>query len=167
VRTEEFRDFVAAEAPSLTRLARSLTLDRHDAEDLLQDALLRCYLSWARVAGARSPAAYARQVLVRTYLSRLRRLRARAETLVALVPDRSGDDRAIERSDDRAQLDDLLRRVGPRQRAVLVLRFGADMTEADVAATLGCAVGTVKSQTSKALARLRADDVHLQGAERV
>jgi RNA polymerase sigma-70 factor (sigma-E family) len=150
-----FDDFVAARSVALRRLALVLTGDAHAAEDALQAALLTVWRRWERVRAADDMEAYVRTVLVNTVRSEHRRKRPLEARGVA-VPDRGVADRV----DALAERDAVwrgLRRLPPRQRAVLVLRFYEDLTEAQTAEVLGCHVGTVKSQTSRALARLRAD----------
>jgi len=152
-----FRDYVAARQHALLRTARMLTGDEHTAEDLVQTALERVWPRWEKLAASGEPDAYVRKVLVNTYASWWRR-KWRGERSTADLPESASanDDFA------RADLADALRRLLPtlptRQRAVLVLRYYDDLTEAATAEALGCSVGTVKSQTSKALSRLRLVD---------
>jgi len=148
----EFHDFVVARWPRLVRTAYLLTGDRHHAEDLAQTALTRAYQGWGRVRAADNPDAYLHRILVRCNASRFRRRRV-AEHLTE-VPEGSHPDVAdqvVQRRALVAALQDLTR----KQRAVLVLRFWSDLTEREAADVLGCSVGTVKSQTHRALARLR------------
>ena len=137
----------------MVRLAYGLTGDRGHAEDLAQTAFARAYAAWPRVRRAGDPDAYVRQIVVNENRRRLRRRRV-GEQLTDRPPEPGGEDTARVR-DDRAALMAALRALGPRQRAVIVLRYWLDLTEAETAATLGCSVGTIKSQTSRALARLR------------
>jgi RNA polymerase sigma-70 factor (sigma-E family) len=127
-----------------------LTGRQESAEDLTQDALLRVATSWGRIRDY--PDAYARQVLYRLQVSRWRRRRP-AETLAA-APERATFD-VTGQVDVRVTLGKALDRLTPAQRAVLVLRFYEDLSEAEAAAVLECSIGTVKSQTHKALAALR------------
>lgn len=144
-----FAEFVAARGPALARSAFLLTADRHAAEDLLQSALAKAAARWGRL---REPEAYVRRILYTEQVSRWRR--TRSEVPVAEVP-------AVATSSDeestvaRLTLLDALARLPRGQRAVVVLRFYDDLTEAQAAAVLGVSVGTVKSQTHAALARLR------------
>jgi RNA polymerase sigma-70 factor (sigma-E family) len=149
-----FADFVAARGPALQRTAYFLTSDWTLAEDLLQAALTRVYPRWSRVAND-EPEAYVRRVLVNTWSSWWRR-KWRGEVPTDAPPERPGDEpyAAVDRS---AALDAALSRLPRRQRAVVVLRFQADLTEAEVARVMDISVGTVKSQTAKALARMRGD----------
>jgi RNA polymerase sigma-70 factor (sigma-E family) len=153
-RRDDFAGFVSADATRLMRIAYLLTGDREAAEDLLQETLERVYVAWPRVD---NPFAYARAALASRAASRWRDRARRREaplTEAADVAHARGDD-----SERIAQRDELVRaltRLGPRQRAAVVLRYLEDLSEAETAAALGCSVGTVKSQTSRALARLRA-----------
>lgn len=152
---EGFDEFVVGRSARLLRIAYLLTHDWTLAEDLLQTALVRAWSAWQRVDG--DPERYVRKILVNTYSSWWRR-RWNAEYPTEELPEPPAD-----RSDphgqlaDRDQLWPALRRLPKRQRAVLVLRFFEDLSEAEVAETIGCSVGTVKSQTSRALAKLRLD----------
>lgn len=150
-----FEDFARGRTPALLRYAHALTGDPARAEDLVQDALAGLYRHWRRV-GAGDPYAYARRAVLNGHLSRWRRL-LRFESSRAEVPDRAVPD-AVHLSDERRLIHDALAGLPPRQRAVLVLRYLEDLTEEQVADLLGIAVGTVKSQSAKAMARLRALD---------
>lgn len=143
----DFESFVIARRPALLRTAYLLTGNHHDAEDLVQSALIKVVPKWARIKDR--PEAYVRQVLARESVNRWRTRRWREVTTDA-VPDAMQHD-----STERIALLDDLRRLPPRQRAVLVLRYFDDLTEADTAAALGISVGTVKSHTRDALATLR------------
>jgi RNA polymerase sigma-70 factor (sigma-E family) len=149
----DFRDYVVARTPALLRTAYLLTGDRGDAEDLLQEALFRLSRAWRRVSESMSLDAYVRRTMVNLSTSRWRRHRVRTVT-VAAVPEHSRADDADDVS-DRDEIWQALATVPPRMRAVLVLRFYEDLSEADTAAVLGCAVGTVKSQTARGLVKLR------------
>jgi RNA polymerase sigma-70 factor (sigma-E family) len=149
-----FTDFVRARGPALHRTAYLLTGDWALAEDLLQTALAKSYPRWSSIRGE-NPEAYVRAVVANTYATWWRR-RWRAEVPHDEIPDRAGHD-AWADVDSRTALREALDRLPRRMRAVIVLRFHEDMTEAAVAAALGISVGTVKSQTAKALAKLRAD----------
>lgn len=148
---EEFDAFVTARSPALLRTAYLLTGDWGLAEDLLQTALARSWLAWRRITS--SPEGYVRRTMVTTYTTWWRR-KWRQERPSSDVPDRPGRDE-IGALDVRDEVWRLLSTLAPRQRAVLVLRYYEDMTEAQAADVLGCSVGTVKSQTSRALATLR------------
>jgi RNA polymerase sigma-70 factor (sigma-E family) len=148
---DDFREFVRTRSPALVRTAYLLTGDRHLAEDLLQTALLRCYGHWSRID---APEAYVRRAMVTT-VTGWRRRRWMGEVSTGVLPERSGGDDPTDEQAIRTDLLRVLHELGPRQRAVLVLRFYEDMSEAEVAAVLGVSVGTVKSQSARALARLR------------
>ncbi|WP_196452274.1 SigE family RNA polymerase sigma factor [Planomonospora sp. ID82291] len=147
----DFGDFVAARATSLLRVAYLACGDRAEAEDLLQSALERTYRNWERVRHD-TVEAYVRRTIVNTAISRARR-----RAILRIVPARALPERPTRPADVdlRHVLMDALRGLPPRQRAVVVLRYWEDLTEAQTAEALGCAVGTVKSQASKALAKLR------------
>jgi len=149
----EFSEFAHGRWAGLVRLAYGITGDRGLAEDLAQTALASAYASWARVRRADDPDAYLRRILLNAHRRGFRKRRV-AEQLQATVPDLALADPA-ERHQDRSVIIAALLTLPPRQRAVVVLRFWLDLTETQVAATLGCTVGTVKSQTSRALAKLR------------
>jgi RNA polymerase sigma-70 factor (sigma-E family) len=151
-----FEEFVVASSARLFTMARLLTGgDRAEAEDLLQGAYERAYRHWPRICRRSEPERYVRQILVNASVDRLRRLRRRPE--VPLVSDlEAGAGNSAGSIEDRDLLLRGLAGLPPRQRAVLVLRYFEDLTEAQIAAVLGCTVGTVKSQAARGLARLRA-----------
>ena len=161
---EEFREFMRGRWPAMVRLAYGLTGDLGHAEDVAQAAFARAYASWSRVARTGDPDAYVRRIVINENHSRFRRRRV-AESLVDAVPEPSrqrGADTADSLGASEALLK-ALRRLGPRQRAVIVLRFWMDMSEAETAAALGCSIGTVKSQASRALAALRGSAELMEG----
>ena len=148
-----FDEFVAARRAGLLRTAVLLTGDRGRAEDLLQTAFLTTYRHWRRLDDQRDPVGYVRRVLVTTHLNWARR-RWSTESVLAELPDAGSpghDSAVVEQLRMRAALGTL----PPRMRAALVLRFYEDLSEADTARVMDCSVGTVKSQTSRGLARLR------------
>lgn len=146
-----FEEFVAGRAGALGRVAYLLTGNHHDAEDLLQTALAKAAVHWERLD---VPEAYVRRALYTQAVSRWRTLRRRpGERAGYPLPEVAAPD--VD-TDLRLVLEQALRRLTPRQRAVLVLRFYEDRSERETAEILGCAVGTVKSQTRHALDRLRA-----------
>ncbi|MBO2451344.1 SigE family RNA polymerase sigma factor [Actinomadura barringtoniae] len=151
---ESFTEFVAARGTALTRTAALLCGARQDAEDLLQAALEKAYRHWGRLDPESDPEPYVRRILVNLAISRSRRWKVLREIHMASPPEVAADSghHAVEL---RGTLMDELRRLGSRQRAVLVLRFWEDLSEAETAQALGCSVGTVKSQASRGLARLR------------
>jgi len=146
----DFEEFVIARRPALLRTAYLLTGDHHDAEDLVQSALIKVVSKWARIQ--HNPEGYVRQVLARESVNRWRSRRWR-EVTTDVVPEGMYPD-SVDSADRIALLEDL-RRLPPRQRAVLVLRYFDDLTEADTAAALGISVGSVKSYARESLARLR------------
>ena len=158
---EQFREFMRGRWPAMVRLAYGLTGDLGHAEDVAQAAFARAYASWARVARTGDPDAYVRRIVINENHSRFRRRRV-AENLVDAVPEPPPQPAADPLGDSEALLK-ALRRLGPRQRAVVVLRFWMDMSEAETAAALGCSVGTVKSQASRALAALRGSAELMEG----
>ncbi|MFI9462045.1 SigE family RNA polymerase sigma factor [Streptomyces xiamenensis] len=151
---EEFQGFVRSRWPRLVRTAYLLTGDAHLAEDVAQNALTKVYRSWHRVRSSDNPDAYVRRVLVSAHQDRFRKRRVR-EHLTDLPPDVLAAPDDLARADERAMLSEVLLKLPKRQRAVVVLRYWEDLSEAEVAAVLGCSVGTVKSQSAKALAKLR------------
>ena len=146
-RYADFEDFVVTRRGPLLRTAYLLTGNHHDAEDLVQSALIKVVPKWGRIKDRPEP--YVRQVLARESVSRWRGRHWR-EVSTDVVPEATHYD-----STDRIELLEDLRRLSPRQRAVLVLRYFDDLTEADTAEALGISVGTVKSHARDALARLR------------
>jgi RNA polymerase sigma-70 factor (sigma-E family) len=146
---DDFEAFVAARYAALLRTAYLLTGDHHDAEDLVQQSLVKAVGAWQRIDG--DPEPYVRTILVRQNVSRWRRRRWRELTTDA-PPERQAVDVG---ADDRVTLHRALGVLAPRQRAVIVLRYYEDLTEAQTADVLGISVGTVKSQTRDALRRLR------------
>jgi RNA polymerase sigma-70 factor (sigma-E family) len=151
----EFGEFMDSRWLQLLRLGYVLTGDQCLAEDLAQTALARAYASWPQIRRAGDPDAYVRRVMVNANHSRFRKRRV-AEDLTGTVPEPAQVD-ATGGCDDRVVLMGALMSLPVGQRSVVVLRFWLDMTEAQVAEALGCSVGNVKSQASRALAKLRAD----------
>jgi RNA polymerase sigma-70 factor (sigma-E family) len=147
---EGFEEFVGARYMDLLRIAYLLTGSAHEAEDLLQSALVKVMRRWKRIE---DPVSYLRRVMVNQHISWWRRYKSH-EIVTDEPPERQVSDPA-DRIASRAQLSGVLRALSPRMRAVVVLRYLADLPETEVAAILGCSVGTVKSQASRGLARLR------------
>ena len=155
----EFEEFVTARSTALLRTAYLLTRDHGRAEDLLQTALAKTWLSWRRIDA--TPEAYVRKVMVNTYATWWRR-KWNDEQPSGELPEPAHQEA------DGWMRQDLWTALGhlPRgQRAVVVLRFFEDLTEAETARVLECSVGTVKSQTARALTRLRIDAVLLEEGE--
>jgi RNA polymerase sigma-70 factor (sigma-E family) len=166
-RAEAFEEFVVARSQRLLRTAYLLTRDHALAEDLLQTALAKAWSSWHRIEA--DPESYVRRILVNTFATWWRR-RWNGELPTEELPEPSAH-HARQGGDDMAESTDLWAAVGrlpKRQRAVVVLRFYEDMSEAATADLLGISPGTVKSQTAKALAKLRIDPAILEsrGEER-
>ncbi|MFB9893490.1 SigE family RNA polymerase sigma factor [Planobispora takensis] len=152
---QEFTEFVASRGTSLFRIAHLTCGSRDEAEEVLQIALEKAYRHWGRLHSGSDPEPYVRRIIVNTAISRARRHTILQILSTHAPPERPAPD-AMSGVELRQTLMIGLRSLAPRQRAVLVLRFFEDLTEAQTAEILGCSVGTVKSQTSKALARLRA-----------
>jgi RNA polymerase sigma-70 factor (sigma-E family) len=148
-----YHEFVATRSPRLLRVAYLLTRDWGEAEDLLQTALMKAWFAWAKIDG--EPDAYVRRIIATTFIS-WRRRRWTGEISSGILPEHTAPD-ATTVIEDRHGLWPALGRLPKRQRAVIVLRYFEDLSEAQVATALGITVGTVKSQTSKALAGLRSD----------
>jgi RNA polymerase sigma-70 factor (sigma-E family) len=153
-----FHDLVMTEGPSLYRLARLLSEDSAAAEDLVQVALLRTWKSWARVRAAEDRAAYVRRILVNAARTGWRR-RWRVESPSGMISVPSAHD-AYQQVDDRERLTEALRVLAPGQRAAVVLRYFCDLDDATIADLLGCSPATVRSQVSRALARLRITELN-------
>ncbi len=158
---EDFDAFVAASADRLLRTAYLVTWDLGFAEDLVQECFVKVARRWPRIHAMDYPLAYARRILLNLALDDSRR-RARERSELdhrRLLASRQQPDARAERSlhlvDVADELSAALATLATRQRAVLVLRYLEDLPEADVAAALGCSVGTVKSTASRALEHLR------------
>ena len=149
----EFREFAIGRWPALVRFAYGLTGDRGHAEDLAQITLAKAYASWSRVVRAEDPDAYAHRIMINAPHSRFRKRRVR-EASGPCLPEPVADD-VTDTLDQRSDLIAALMELPPKQRAVVMLRYWDGLTETQAAAVLGCSVGTVKSQASRALAKLR------------
>ncbi|ACU75400.1 RNA polymerase, sigma-24 subunit, ECF subfamily [Catenulispora acidiphila DSM 44928] len=151
----QFWEFVTARRRGLVRVAFLLTGDHGLAEDFVQDALFQAYRHWRRIERREQPEAYVRKIVVNLANSRWRRLKDRNVSLYSSVPDRptTRDAHAdVDRSDEVWRA---LATLPTGMRTVIVLRFYEELSEAETAAVLGKSVGTVKSQSSRGLARLR------------
>lgn len=150
-RHDGFREFVLARQQALMRTAYLLVGDAHLAEDLLQSVLAKVFGHWHKLSRDGNPEAYTRKALVNQYISWRRR--PQPELPSAHPPERgaSHDEATL----DRIVLRQALAKLTRKQRAVIVLRFWDDLTEAQTAEALGCSLGNVKSQTHHALTRLR------------
>lgn len=156
-----FEQFVEGSSSRMLTLAMLLTgHNRADAEDLLQTVLERAFRRWRRICRGGDPSSYVRQMLVNASIDRWRLLRHRPEQPIdsddslPVAAGMSGPDQSAAIA-DHDLLWRALAQLPPGQRAVLVLRYYEDLTEAQTAALLGCSVGSVKTQASRALARLR------------
>lgn len=155
-----YEEFADSRLAALLRYAVMLTGDPHLAQDLVQETMVRVQLNWRRVVHADVPERYVRRMLTNQYIdwqrgSWVRRvlLRADPDEAVSVRPDHA------ESTVDRDQVWTWLARLPRRQRAALVLRYYEDLPDAEIAEALGCAVGTVRSSISRALATLRAEFV--------
>jgi RNA polymerase sigma-70 factor (sigma-E family) len=151
-----FREFLAARQTTLIRAGWLLTGDVQHAEDLVQTALVKIMPHWNRLYAAGEVEPYLRRIMATTYTS-WRRRRWNAEVPADAIPEHGNASRS-DPNDEVGVRDELftaLRSLPRGQRAVVVLRFYFDLSESDTAAALGCGTGTVKSQSSKALATLR------------
>ncbi|MBS2939688.1 SigE family RNA polymerase sigma factor [Nocardioides sp. J2M5] len=167
-RDDDFVAFVDARAAALLRSARLLTAgDQHAAEDLLQTALEKAYVAWPRIRRTHAQEAYVRTIMTRAAIDRTRQRTRRGEVVTDQVPDVPVHEAGPE---DRDQVFTLLAALTPRQRAVMVLRYYDDLSEAQIADALGCSPGSVKSHASRALAALRelsgSDHADLSGVQR-
>jgi len=149
-----FRDFVTARLAKLSGVAYLLAGDHHAAQDLVQSTLVKMARHWDRVSQVGAPEAYVRKALYHEFISS-RRLSRRREVPTADPMDRPGRRDEADDAVRRMLMRQALAKLTAKQRAVIVLRFYDDLSEAGIAETLGCSVGTVKSQTHHALRRLR------------
>jgi RNA polymerase sigma-70 factor (sigma-E family) len=161
---EGFDEFVQSRGWALLRFAFVLCGDAHLAEDLVQEVLARMHRRWDRIAAMHHAEAYVRTAVVRQFVS-WRRLRSAREAVVAEVPEPAGFAEPQQRVLARDQMWRLLAGLPRAQRAVLVLRFYCDLPDGEIAALLGCGESTVRSQASRALARMRTmlDDPGVHG----
>ncbi len=151
-----FREYVSARQRALLRSAWLLTGDWAAAEDIVQVALMKVWPRWSRIAAAGNPDGYVRRAVVTTFLS-ARRRRWTGEYATDALPEHVTPGDAYAAVEHRDQLVRALRQLGRRQRAVLVLRYVEDLTDAQVADLMGCSAATVRSQASRALATIRAE----------
>jgi RNA polymerase sigma-70 factor (sigma-E family) len=153
---EGFAQFIEAREQALQRTAWLLTSDWALAQDLVQTALARSWRYWGTIRRGDDPEIYVRKVMVNTWAT-WRRRRWKAERPYGMLADRPAPGDVAAEVATRAAISSLLAALTERQRAVVVLRLFDDLSEAQVAQILGCAVGTVKATLSQALARLRSD----------
>lgn len=158
-----FEEYAAASWPSLYRNAYLLTGNHADAEDLAQQTLIKTHGAWAKVSAADSANAYVRQILTNTFLSSRRPKARRLELLTDEVPEWGGATGTAGgtagmpgTSDERMALWPHVQKLPPQQRAVIVLRYFEDLSEGEIAETLGCSRGNVKSTAHRALKSLKA-----------
>jgi RNA polymerase sigma-70 factor (sigma-E family) len=150
---EEFREYVETRGPALLRAARQLTGHPLDAEDLLQNALTKTYLAWDRIEDRRALDGYVRRAMVNINISQWRR-RKLEEYPSDELPELASSE-TVACGDLHDLLEQALQELPERMRAAIVLRYYEDMTEQEIARTLGISVGTVKSTVSRAMAKLR------------
>jgi RNA polymerase sigma-70 factor (sigma-E family) len=148
-----FTEFVQLRGTTLARTAYLIVGDAHRSEDVLQTALVETYLRWHKLRRPEAADAYVRKAIVTANAAWWRR-RSSRELPQDAMPEHALHDRSDELVVRHTVLD-LLHQLSPRQRAVIVLRFFDDLSEADTAATLGCSVGSVKQHTTRGLERLR------------
>ncbi|WP_425308869.1 SigE family RNA polymerase sigma factor [Ammonicoccus fulvus] len=173
-RDEEFARFVAERSPRLLLVARHLCGDPAMAEDLTQSVLEKAYLKWGRVSKADDPYHYVRRMLVNLNYDRLRRQPWREESRAfepgvvdpALARVARSDGDGLGSVLDRIALRHVLAELTARERAVVVLRYLEDLSEADTARELDIKVGTVKSACNRALGKLREASARLDDPER-
>ena len=151
---EDFRSYVVGRSAALLRTAYLLTGNRADAEDLLQTTLAKTYLAWDRIRDREAVDGYVRRVMVNTQTSWWRRRKV-DEHPTDELPEPGGGRDATDDLDLHDALWTALASLPKRQRAMVVLRYYEDLSEAETAAVLGVSVGAVKSATSRALAKLR------------
>lgn len=159
---EGFAEFVRDRYPALVRHGAILTGDPGHGEDLAQEALVKTYRAWRRLHPDGNPEAYTRRVMVRAAWRAGRRL-WRREVPTHAPPDLAGTD-PYDGTDTAQMVFQALRSLPAQQRVVLVLRYWAGLSEQEIAAELGCSVGTVKSRASRAVAALRRLDGPLADA---
>lgn len=148
----DFEAYVRSRGDRHLRLACLLLGDLHEAQDLVQTVLSKLAPRWEIVAASNSVDAYVNKALANAASSWWRRRRRRRETLVASVPDQAAPSGE---PDQRPAVMQLLQRLPPRQRTIIVLRYYEQLSESEIAESLGCSVGTVKSQSAKARTTLR------------
>ena len=155
-----YEEFADSRLGALLRYAVMLTGDQHTAQDLVQETMVRVQLNWRRVAGSDSPDGYVRKILTNQFVD-LRRGSWFRRVLLRPEPDpaRAAPSDHAQESAERDRVWTMLARLPRQQRAALVLRYYEDLPDAEIAEVLGCAVGTVRSSISRALATLRTEFV--------
>jgi RNA polymerase sigma-70 factor (sigma-E family) len=164
---DSFEEYVTAQGEALLRFAYLVSGDHHLAQDLVQEVLARMHGRWRRVERDGSPGPYVRRAVVREYLS-WRRRRSSTERMMAAPPDQPTTHAPPDRVAEQDEAWRLLATLPRAQRAVLVLRFYEDLSDAQIAEVLGCAESTVRVHASRALSRLRTvpPDQRLTGVDR-
>jgi RNA polymerase sigma-70 factor (sigma-E family) len=148
-----FEDFVAVRLTALLRQATVLAGDPHQAEDVVQDVLIKAQRNWARICRLEVPESYLRRMIINELVSTRRRLTARLRRERSALPEPASD--RTEQVVQRDALVQLIRELPARQRIVIALRYFEDMSDQSIAVLLGCSPSTVRSQAARALARLR------------
>ena len=162
-RVSGFAELVEARSTALLRLAYAVVGDHQLAQDLLQEALVKVYVAWPRLRDASGAEAYARRTIVTTAIS-WRRRRSFHEPPIERRSRSAGDADETDRLATHDVLWQQVRGLPPRQRTALVLRYYEDLSEAETAELMGCSTGTVKSQLSAALGKLRQSKRRRSGA---
>ena len=152
-RATEFSEYVGARRSTLRRFAYLVSGDWYAAEDLVQIALAKLYLAWPKIHTEGAEDAYVRRTIVRAHIDELRRPWRRERTGIDRLDVAAPEPLTME---DRDELLAALAQLPPGQRATVVLRYWWGLSVAETARDLGCSVGTVKSQTSRAIVQLRA-----------
>lgn len=169
----EFDRFVVDQGDHLLRTAYLVVWDLGDAEDLVQECLLKVARRWPRVRAMEFPLAYTRRILINLTLDTSNRRNRRRSELIPPSATGPGDDcdpaaaRSFDTAEARTDLLSVLGELPPRQRAVLVLRYFEDLTEAQTAELLECSIGTVKSTASHAIERMRQASTQISTPPRI
>lgn len=151
---DDFDSFVRARGDALLRFGYLLCSDAHRAEDLLQEALIRCYRRWRGITRGGEPERYVRKVILREYLS-WRRRKSAGEVAMNQLPWQPQVASPAAATEERDALQRLLEEVPRKQRAVLVLRYYEDLPDATIADLLGCSPATVRVHARRGIGRLR------------
>jgi RNA polymerase sigma-70 factor (sigma-E family) len=152
----DFATFVRTHSTALLRAAVLLTGDRVDAEELVQDTMVRLFPKWRQVQAADVPLAYVRRSLTNNFLNGRRR-RSAQDLLLAEPPERGYEPGFDQQLSDRDLVRDLLDGLSAKQRAILVLRYYEDLDDIEIASMVGCRRGTVRSIISRSLSQLRTE----------
>ena len=150
----EFRDFAAARMEQLGRFGFLLCRDWHRAQDAVQTALTKLYISWPKLS-MRNPDAYVRRVIANALHDQTRRVHFRREVSTSRLPDRPVSADVMAHKDSELSMFDVLAKLPPRQRLAVVLRYWEDQSVEHTAQIMGCSKGTVKSQAARGLETLR------------